>query len=793
MQLSSCPFVACVIVALVGCGDDDGPVGMCTGALCPDGGAVCTGPAMPALICGDVTAACTGPRTAVTVPEPSLDERCGMLAGEPMSDAPAEGFAVGDTAVTFTAGAAAGGAVTCATTVTVTDATPPAITCSTATVVRTGPDEVVAPPAATATDACDDAVDIVAAPLELVRGTTPVTWTGTDDGGQMGTCTADITVLEAFAPEGFRIVSARIATDGSTDVTVAWDGAGGEDLTGYAIERADDLDGPWTRLMTLGTGARTWTDDTLASEHAFYRAVALAGDFDGGTTEPLPAFAIDSAGYDLRGRSVTMVPFATTLYGVVRHPRDLEAGPYPLVLMLHGNHGNCRRSPTDPNDTCGDSEDHECPFAGWVTTPNAEGMAYLAETIAAQGYVVASLSGNALNCRDDYILERAHLIVAHLSRWLAWATIGGDPFGSTFAGAVDMRRVALVGHSRGGEAVAHVPEVLRGAPMSGVSIASVFSIAPTDYHDPTVVDAPYAVLLPTCDGDVETLEGMHIYDRSLSPGDSRVQAQVVFSRANHNYFNTEWRLDDNGDGRQCPTSVEIGAPAQRGMLEAVLGSWLRGTIGGAGYEPFLRGEGGVPEGIDAWADTALDLRFSYSAATRSPIDDFADADLGTNSLGHPNTFTADFYVARQCFENDCDTRFDHQKNALFLSWDGTGMPRASIALADLDAAPHGYISFRMTSRRSLFNDGREVQDFWLRVADASGTETRLLLSDVQPVPHLYPANRPLELLQTVRIPVELLAEAGLDPTSLATLDVEVPAPDRTTGSFLLTDLELAAE
>jgi hypothetical protein len=329
--------------------------------------------------------------------------------------------------------------------------------------------------------------------------------------------------------------------------------------------------------------------------------------------------------------------------------------------------------------------------------------------------------------------------------------------------------------------------------MSGVQIASVFSIAPTDYHEPTVVDAPYAVLLPTCDGDVETLEGMHIYDRSLAPGDSRAQAQVVFSRANHNYFNTEWRLDDNGDGRQCPTSVEIGAPAQRGMLEGVLGSWLRSTMGGADYEPFFRGEGGVPEGIEAWADTALDLRFSYSAATRSAIDDFGDSSLGTNSLGQPNTFTSDFYVARQCYENDCDPRFEHRKNALFLSWDGTAMPNATIGLGDLDAVPHGWLSFRMSSRRSLFNDGRLVQDFWLRITDAAGAETMMLLSDVQPVPHLYPANRPLELLQTVRIPVDALAAAGVDPTSLATLQIEVPAPDRATGSFLIADVELASE
>jgi hypothetical protein len=43
----------------------------------------------------------------------------------------------------------------------------------------------------------------------------------------------------------------------------------------------------------------------------------------------------------------------------------------------------------------------------------------------------------------------------------------------------------------------------------------------------------------------------------------------------------------------------------------------------------------------------------------------------------------------------------------------------------------------------------------------------------------------------VRIPLSTLTAAGLDVSALARLQIAVPAPDRTTGSFLMTDIELA--
>ena len=45
------------------------------------------------------------------------------------------------------------------------------------------------------------------------------------------------------------------------------------------------------------------------------------------------------------------------------------------------------------------------------------------------------------------------LVHHHLALWVAWNAKGGDPWYSCFRGQLDMDKVVLVGHSRGGEYV----------------------------------------------------------------------------------------------------------------------------------------------------------------------------------------------------------------------------------------------------------------------------------------------------------------------------------------------------
>jgi len=748
----------------------------------------------PGFDCGDaliectpeVGAECEGIETDVEVPEP-------VLCSDEVSlddDLPEGGFPVGQTTVTFTA-TLEGSTESCTTEVTVTDEVAPEIECEEAlTVIRTEPDTLVTPPdPGTASDLCDAEVEITTEPLEVGYGVTNVEYTATDDAGNSAGCTTEITVLDGFTVAGLRVLSASLSGT-TTSVTLGWEPGGGDDATGYRIERAPEPDGPFEELTTVGLGVVLYTDGALPYEHAYYRVVTMVGDLAGGATEPLHTYAISATDYDLRDVPVPGISFDTTLYGVVRAPTDLTAGPYPLILLMHGNHGICRWTITSTNDFCETSDDHDCHSWGMVTTPNAEGMLFQVETLAAQGYVAATVSANAMNCRDDYIPERTQLLLEHMRQWKEWSDTGGDPFGTLWSGAVDMERVGLVGHSRGGDAVSNVPLALDDTPIEGVSVESIFAIAPTDYHDTTPVDTAYAVLLPSCDGDVETLMGKDIYDRGLDPDDPVVRAQVFYVGANHNYFNTEWYQNDGLWA--CNGSDIIDHQAHQGGLEAIEGAWFNGTLGAGSLDPFLRAEGATPAAIDEWAGTALDLRWSYSAPERLLIDEFAGPGApDTNLLGGANSYLdmTDYF---DCYQGGCDSAFEHEKDALYLSWDYETVATATFGLDGEDASAWEYLSFRIVSRVSTWNTGRIQQNPWLRIADGDGDTASVLLEDVQPVWHLYPADNIREILQTVRIPLaDLVAQnADLDLDDLDAFELDF-SYDGDRGSVLVTDIELA--
>src|ERR1019366_4143567 len=174
-------------------------------------------------------------------------------------------------------------------------------------------------------------------------------------------------------------------------------------------------------------------------------------------------------------------------------------GPFPLVLIVHGNHDMKKFS--DP------------------------GYAYLGEHLASRGYILASVDENFLNGglsgENDV---RGWVLLQHLAAWKQWNADSGNPF----HGKVDMDRLALIGHSRGGEAVQlaasfnHLslyPDDARVTMNFGFNIRTVIAIAPVDgTYRPVdrlnpIVNVNYFVMHGAHYADLQTMMGMRAYDR----------------------------------------------------------------------------------------------------------------------------------------------------------------------------------------------------------------------------------------------------------------------------------------
>jgi dienelactone hydrolase len=207
-------------------------------------------------------------------------------------------------------------------------------------------------------------------------------------------------------------------------------------------------------------------------------------------------------------------------------------GAFPLVLIVHGNHD--MREFSDP------------------------GYEYLGRHLASRGYIVASVDENFLNGDiSDENDARGWMLLQHL---VAWRSMAADT-ASPVRGRVDLSRIALIGHSRGGEAVAvaaafnrlrHHPDDARVRFDFGFDIRTIIALAPVDgQYLPMdrrvpVRDVNYLVMHGSHDADVTSFSGQRTFFRASTADPRTVKASVFVYRANHGQWNTVWGDNDVG-------------------------------------------------------------------------------------------------------------------------------------------------------------------------------------------------------------------------------------------------------
>jgi hypothetical protein len=245
-------------------------------------------------------------------------------------------------------------------------------------------------------------------------------------------------------------------------------------------------------------------------------------------------------------------------------------GPFPLVLMVHGNH--------------------------IMEYFSDGGYGYLGELLASRGMIAVSVDANFMNYSvwsslpNDDMKMRAWLLLQHL----AYLHELGGQAGETFADGIDWRSVALIGHSRGGQAVAMAADAARWfeeddvlAKLKDVRIQSVIAIAPTDKRvdeeSAQLRDVNYLTLQGAMDADVNNFYGDRQYNRvSFSGQEDRFKAELYLSNANHSQFNTDWgSMDERLPGGLFLHSEELmDDEDQRLVAKTYIGAFLEATLRG---------------------------------------------------------------------------------------------------------------------------------------------------------------------------------------------------------------------
>ena len=398
-------------------------------------------------------------------------------------------------------------------------------------------------------------------------------------------------------------------------------------------------------------------------------------------------------------------------------------GPFPLVLIVHGNHA--WNAYSDP------------------------GYAYLGKQLASRGYITVSVDENFLNgsvfspADGSEMPARAWLLLKHLD---VWQEKNSDSNSFLF-GKVDFSQIALIGHSNGGEAAAAAAYLNEQEYLPGkrsmqfdfnYAIQAVVQIAPSDaVYRPMgglleLQDIDYLLLQGAHDAQVMSFSGLGQYYRtSFSAAENHFKAAVYLYRANHVYFNSAWGQRDFSGiagwllNQKSLLQAEEQQEAAASLISAFLDASLKDNQDyQAWFADLRRGEDWLPEDIiiSLYQDSSYvnlnDFQHDYNAKM---------ADLPGGEISCMGSML--------CVEDDIELRFYHKpqfNRAVQLSWPENSGGEAAYVLSLPTSYSTPSVADLVFSLANITPDG-SPQNLRLEIVDEEGHTAFMDLQDIGPL------------------------------------------------------------
>ena len=478
---------------------------------------------------------------------------------------------------------------------------------------------------------------------------------------------------------------------------------------------------------------------------------------------------------------------AVPINGILRIPDG--TGPFPLAVFVHGNHS--------------------------VYDNSTNGYGYLLDLMASHGIIAASIDCNFLN---GYIGgendARAIVHLEHIRQMQLWNAQAGHPLHNR----IDLSRIMIVGHSRGGEGVGHaslfngltsvVPDPgdpavpldgSAGLGPYGFDLRAVVAIAPTDgQYTPvtgrTTVRDNYFIIHGSKDGDVWPFSGYPTYDRAhpvdlsdpTQDADGR-KALLWLIGGNHNYFNSVW----NSEGSPTITRAE-----QEGVAKAFIGSIAQATLlNRPAYLDMLRDHSRAWD--NGWIPNTIELVSQYQDSCRLFVDHYEHGTTGQPSPPVTGTMLSTGITATEMSLNGSAGGNTYQEtNAVKLDWRSAGGRYTAQVTGGLTVGSHQYLVIRTGQSDAEENTPGVDQNFTITVSDGSNSHT-VKAGDYGRL--LYPSalyNGVLRsVMQTLRIPLKEFADNSVDLASIQEIVLGFDEPKVGTstvaGSVYLDDIQIS--